>query len=1476
MSQDTSLPAPSQTLPKGGGAIRYIDVDIGTVGCSGAATCEIALPISMGRSYVPALALQYNSSRGNGTFGLGWHLSLPSIARQTSQGIPAYNDDDLFIEPDGTVLLPDRDPENGALITSRKPYNEDKQLSAHTVVRYRPRVERAFDRIEHWAADDSVGFWRVWSADGTQHVYGKSPSARRVDPDHPDRVAEWLLEESMNAHGEHIVYEYATNTDPADTQRYLSHVRYGNATASSRLYSFTGQDNAPPSWHFILCFDYGERTTTLGEIPDFKSGASASERPDPFSDFRFGFELRTRRLCRQILMFHCFPDDAQMGKQPVLVRRTLLQYETSALACSLLSAVFNQAYGGQGRIDDLPPLEFSYSRFDLSADATRCTPFVALNSMGNQQPLQFVDLLGEGLPGVLQRAEKAWQYHAPTRHPRGGDRVDYVAQALPGIPLADATKPVRQFLANLTGNSRPDWLTLQPGVSGFFTLDAAGNWSGFTPFAAFPDEFFQPGSQLANLMGAGVNDLVMIGPRSVRLYANQRKTGFRPAIEVPRRPDDDDLPGPAPSQGELVAFSDVLGSGQQHLVRIRHNEVKCWPNLGRGRFGKGRVIAQLDFDYEHFDAANILLADLDGSGATDLIYLQADGARIFMNRFGNGLAPAIRVPWPEGLHFDRFCRVEAADLQGSGCSSLVIDAPGNEKRYWRYDFVDSKPYLLGETDNNMGAINSIHYRSSAQEWLDEKQERRERKQATACQLPFPLPVIKRQILHDEISGNRMTRQWTYRRGFYDPKEHEFRGFGLLEQTDSLDSPSSLYNPHTPPLLRKTWYHTGDAIDPTITDPVWVDKHATALKPAIQKTGRSWSPRSRKRDLTLINLKKRQREMAIALTGNVLREEIYGRDSSPLSNVPYSVQTYRYQLNELRGIGKHSVCSIIHPVLAESLRLDYERIADDPQCSHTLNLQWDDFGVITHAVQIRYARRKQASDKNPFTTDWEQQCWIDAHDDEQQFYFVQEDRQLPIHHDTEQARRLGLPYLQCSHALKLPKSPLPDGLAPADIHHDNLLELIGSARWKALRVMTSLSLTRYRKADDSSLLDDGHASVEALVDHVEIAEINDVALKAFDALGSTFPAINIAQRLKASGHEKMTVAPAPADTWGIPSGLWSVRRNYSTYYGSDAFFKPRTFQASRQHGATTITYDASHCLVSSMTLPDLCTTRTSAIDYRTLAATRLIDPNGIVRETRYDGFGQVFLTSHYKNASGFKPLALYKALPDASPATAINAAKKALQNAASAFFHAPRSWMGQVKSGGTVQEKAWRDQAIASGDLLPGGFIRASTRKRYQHLIAQTPYERYLKHAIGSAVRDPVHSAALHADRTADDSKQQIRITIASQDGYGRPLQSKQKTGAHWRVSAPVEYDNKGLAIRIFRPWFSDDYRYSNDATTRHSGLCDQQLYDPTGRLIRVINASGHERRYSYHPWYTLSEDENDTQVDELTDNTLSTDPGDES
>src|SRR5439155_14852059 len=81
-------PLPSVSLPKGGGAIRGIGEKFGVDPVRGTGTLSIPLAASPGRSgFGPQLTLSYDSGSGNGPFGFGWSLSVPSITRKTDKGL---------------------------------------------------------------------------------------------------------------------------------------------------------------------------------------------------------------------------------------------------------------------------------------------------------------------------------------------------------------------------------------------------------------------------------------------------------------------------------------------------------------------------------------------------------------------------------------------------------------------------------------------------------------------------------------------------------------------------------------------------------------------------------------------------------------------------------------------------------------------------------------------------------------------------------------------------------------------------------------------------------------------------------------------------------------------------------------------------------------------------------------------------------------------------------------------------------------------------------------------------------------------------------------------------------------------------------------------------------------------------------------------------------------------------------------------
>ena len=102
--------SPIISLPKGGGAIRGMGEKFAANPVTGTGTMTVPIATSPGRSgFGPQLSLSYDSGAGNGPFGFGWSLSLPSITRKTDKGLPRYQDSDqsdVFILSGAEDLVP--------------------------------------------------------------------------------------------------------------------------------------------------------------------------------------------------------------------------------------------------------------------------------------------------------------------------------------------------------------------------------------------------------------------------------------------------------------------------------------------------------------------------------------------------------------------------------------------------------------------------------------------------------------------------------------------------------------------------------------------------------------------------------------------------------------------------------------------------------------------------------------------------------------------------------------------------------------------------------------------------------------------------------------------------------------------------------------------------------------------------------------------------------------------------------------------------------------------------------------------------------------------------------------------------------------------------------------------------------------------------------------------------------------------------
>ena len=459
---------PAVTLPKGGGAIRGIGEKFAANPVTGTGSMSVPIFTSPGRSgFGPQLSLSYDSGSGNGPFGFGWSLSLPSITRKTDKGLPRYRDSeesDVFIlsgaEDLVPVLVQDGDEWKREQLPPRTINGVDYQVH-----RYRPRIEGLFARIERWTnqADPEDVCWRSISKDNITTWYGKTENSRIFDPDDHSHVFSWLICESYDDKGNAVVYKYSpedsrnvetslaheANRTEANrsANRYVKRINYGNRTPNrDPEWQATAPTNLPEDgWMFEVVFDYEEgHYEELPLDPQQRQFVKARKDPDPanpwkvrrdpFSAYRAGFEVRTYRLCRRVLMFHHFRQE--LGIEDCLVRSTEFSYSESPIA-SFITSVTQSGYVRQPTQNEpnrylkksLPPLEFEYTQIpspeQLARQPIREVDPESLENLPvglDGASYQWIDLDGEGTSGILTEQADGWFYKRNRQRQQRGSR----------------------------------------------------------------------------------------------------------------------------------------------------------------------------------------------------------------------------------------------------------------------------------------------------------------------------------------------------------------------------------------------------------------------------------------------------------------------------------------------------------------------------------------------------------------------------------------------------------------------------------------------------------------------------------------------------------------------------------------------------------------------------------------------------------------------------------------------------------------------------------------------------------------------------------------------------------------------------------------------------------------------------------------------------------------------------------------------
>lgn len=1468
------------SLPKGGGAITGMTGAPGIIGPDGTATFSVPLPVSHGRGYFPEPVLSYSSRNGNDAFGLGWTVSMAAVSRRAVKGVPRYTNEDEFTGPDNEVIVPVLGSD-GKPVSSLKSKLLDTDLGTkYRVTEYRPRLETSSDLLQYWQAErDAPGgpseFWVIFAADGQVHLFGYEDSARIYKPDNPQHIARWLINASVSPQGEQIYYRYRNEDNEGCSEdeirfhqkqsfRYPEKICYGNKK-SGRNFPCVNNSADDNQWLFFLVFDYGQRSCMLEDIPGWQipAGQHWPVRQDIFSSYEYGFEIRIRRLCRQVLLFHRTADLASgtdQRRDPELVSRLVLTYDESPIMTTLI-AVRRSGFtdpADKNRKTVLPPLEFNWTKPEKWPEHQWET-LDHIGKLNSHQPYQFLDLWGEGSKGILYKNRGAWWYRSPVRNKNSSD-INAVTwsepQLLPDIPALDK----HALLIDLDGDGRLEWVVIHRGANGYYPQDKdnAEKWLRFSSLSGLPTEFHYPSAQLIDFTGKGLYDLVVVGPKSVRLYPSDSK-GWE-AGTIIQQPDNVTLPIFGGNERYFTGFSDLPGSGQQHLVRINMDGVYYWPNKGNGYFGHPVYIPGF-IPGEHFDPANLYLADIDGNGLADIIYAYSDHLDIYINQSGNRFSEPVKLPLPEGIRYDHTCELQFADIRGNGVDCMILTRPLPVLRHWLFEFSAKKPWLLSEVNNNMGMNYALSYRSSAQLWLDEKAASDHQK-TPVCYLPFPVHCVWKTETKDEITGNTLTSTVNYRHGAWDGSEREFRGFGYVEITDSLLTENEEGKPETTmPKQTRSWFATGiESLDKRFPGEYWnKDKAAfpgfkhrftqnygdeeTECRDDCKGAANYWLHRG--------------------LKGQLLRQEIYGIDKSELSAVPYEVTEQRVavRLTETRGS-----YPVIRPSVIEHRRYLYDRFTTDPKCTQHVILSSDQYGLPLEQVTISYPRRSPGA-VNPYQSldCLPESTWQSSYDAQQmKLHFVlQKNSYYVLDKPKDSIYQLAIENEQRQDSAEFDGSKLPkDGYMLESLSgKDSLIcksdEFTFSGQSRVLYL---------NKSGESELLSPDFPVRVAYTEHAEFDENN---LKEMELC---FPGKDIAELLSSGGY-KTTEYAFPAENEKIKV-IYASQRDMTEYGNQEQFYKPVSYRATSLTKFNKLEWDKYFCVVVKYT-DSAGGITTPEYNVKYLSPAKITDVNDNTSTVTYNGAGQIISTRFFgteqgKN-TGYSDAVLE--MPD-SVTDALNLTARL--PVSQLFLYEPNSWMLKVSTEFMTPE--YNDIILRLKNdhiITEDGYFSAFSRDR------MSEENRCLIKAVMMPDKNrlPPHILQLQTDRYDNDITQQIRQKVTFFDGFSRQLQTSvrvksdntivrnNKTGHtlkinnsdfRWAVTGRKEYNNKGYIIREYQPYFINDWRYVRDYIVQKEQWSDTHYYDPLGRLISVMTAKGYLRNSIYTPWFIVQEDENDT------------------
>ncbi|MFK8103124.1 MAG: SpvB/TcaC N-terminal domain-containing protein [Saprospiraceae bacterium] len=1460
---------PNIDLPKGGGAIKGMGESFQPNGFSGTSSYTVPIYTASARGFEPSLALSYNSGSGNSIFGIGFSVGVPAIVVRTDKGIPKYDGTNIFLFG-GEELVPKLE-QDAAGVNQKIERTVVEDGIEWQVTSYLPRVETAYAKIEQWLDPaTNLSHWRTTSKENVQTIYGKAATCRIADPAAPRKIFSWLVQREIDPKGNKINYRYLSeNKENIGTQLYQRGHQYtANKYLKSIQYGNYIDGQGSEQFAFEVVFDYGEHDLSqleTGMTNPYLTNKKWAYRPDPFSSFRSGFEIRTCRRCLNILTFQRF--EHLYDGAPFLVYQTKINYKegltnkidqskTVSSIESIQGIGYKRQEDGSYEAKSLPPLNFEFSSFDPpERPIFKQLKVEAETIPGRLDQVQFlpVDLYGEGIPGFLYSNAAATTYYEA----EGAGAYKQASSPSP-FPIDKNLQDGAVTFADLDGNGRLDLVANNQEKTGFYE-NIAGAWQNFQAFEHYPTIAQESGMESAGLAANGKMDLLIVKSDNIQVFPSAGKAGYLAGtykikgVDFPLQKQND--------KEVLVTFSDMFGDGLPHRVQIKNGQVDCWPCLGYGNFGEKISFENAPLFEDSLNVERLFLADVDGSGMMDLVYVFSDHIALYLNQSGNSFSEAIRIDLPE--QYSPIDQISFADIYGNGTSCLIFTKIEAVPRHYFVEFVGAieagettktsmKPYLLNQVDNNLGAITIFQYASSTKFYLEDKYQGR----PWVTRLFFPVQVVEKITSIDLIAGTRFTSSFKYHDGYFDPIERTFRGFGFVESWDTetyedwVENNAALTFPtaevkrelYVPPVYTKTWYHTGAFMETGMISKQYQQEYFQGDANAYDFPDSVFSASISQSDIETY------RQAYVALKGLVMRQEVYGEDGQAEAQNPYTVEESNVEVVLLQAAaGQRYAVFQVNP--RESITYQYERNPADPRVQQTFILAVDPLsGEVQKSCLVYLPRRTNA---NGVGNNYPEQEVLKATADLTSYIDTL---------DTEVYRWRGIP---CE-AQQLEIFGL--DLQGADyFNYPSILTQVNQALDKVVTYEGELSddqpearqLT-WRKTyfwDETQDVALGlqEISSRGLIHHEEQAVFTTAYLDKITDRNLSATLLN----------ERGGYYLDPANNYWWNRGL--VQKYYLPTQ-PERFFQPDTTlnayvaPSSSLFVKTVLGYDEPYYLRPIKNTQYLNETEkgkqeeVGELDYISLALKQLIDRNQNVTQVIYDPLGAVMVSSQFGtedgNAVGGMRLYPYEGQPaeyvlrttaqaggEISFQDILDHSVYYLQGAASFFYYNLTAW-----------EKR---QPVSTINLIRNNFYLAPVSAEVNYCQTQISY----RNGTGNLIEEKQKvdaGLAIATDKVAQS------IDKINAEELLVPTEHR------WLVSGRTVYNNKTKPAEEYLSYFSTtpDYETQEEVTNQLLVPPPSLIhYDALAREIRRDTPKGFFTKVSFSPWEEKAYDEDDTILD---------------